>query len=195
MLLYPELYTNPYSYCLAVATYLDGYYLNGVLYLPKRKRVDITNLQRIPHMSYWSERLHRDYRKLPDTLKLEQFVILDDTWAVKTFDLITQKFGVNLNMAGRIAFFMWHQILFWSHYNAEHKPYEQGYVASAQQVAELCGCTVGFALKVIDAMLDAHLIYRKWTGNNLMGRGSCYLAGDEAHLDELLEKSNIADLT
>lgn len=189
MLLYSELYTAASPYCLAAATYLDGYYHNGILKLPKRIRKDVTNVNRVPHLEYWSERLHKEYLKLPDTIALEQFMVLDDSWAEKTFILLREKCPQNLNQGARIAFYMWYQILFWSHYNSIHKPYEQGFVASAQQIRSVCGGTLDFILKIIDAMLDAGLIHRKWTGNNLMGRGSCYLAGDNEHLEQLLEES------
>lgn len=188
MIIYPELYSSGVPYCLAAATYLDGYFKDGLLHLPKRIRKDVTNASRIPHLEYWSERLHKEYLKLPDTIALEQFMVLDDSWAEKTFTLLREKCPQNLNQGARIAFYMWERILFWSQYHSNNW-YEVGFVASAQQIRSVCGGTLEFILKIIDAMLDAGLIHRKWTGNNLMGRGSCYLAGDNEHLEQLLEES------
>lgn len=182
--------TYPDGYVYAVALYLDAYLTDDhILHLPKRQRVDITNPKRLPHLSHWTSRLHTQYRKLPDTMDLEQFVILDDGWAAATLDLVRTKYPNHVNVAARVMFFMWYGILFWAQYKA--RPYLTGFVTTAEYVAKQCHCDHHFANKVILSMLDAELIHRKWTGNWLTHRGSCYLAGPADSLERLIEKSNI----
>ena len=191
MILFSEFKDYHDAYPLAVALYLDAYVdETNVLYLPKRLRPDVMDTKRARHVTWWSQRLHAQYRKLPATLHLEQYAVLDDGWAVSTLQLVQTKFADNISTAARIAFFMWSSILLWSYYGSGHW-YQTGFVTTTNQVAEQCRCTAAFAGKVIGAMLDADLIHRKWTGSNYTKRGSCYLPGPKDNLTKLLEKSNV----
>ena len=190
MILPMNFQTYPDGYVYAAALYLDGYITDDhILHLPKRQRTDVTNVKRLPHLPAWTSRLHTQYRKLPDTIDLEQFVILDDGWAAATLDLVRTKYPSHVNVAARVMFYMWERILFWGQYS--HRPYLTGFVTTAEYVSQQCHCDHHFANKVILSMLDAGLIHRKWTGNLLTHRGSCYLAGPADSLERLLEKSNI----
>lgn len=193
MILFNEFKSFHDAYALAVALYLDGYVDgNNVLHLPKRQRQDIMNTRRMRHVTWWSTRIHTQYRKLPDTLKLEQYAVLDDGWAASTLKLLQSQFSDNISVAARIAFYMWERLLFWgSNPNGIHGWYARGFVTTTNYVAEQCACTPKFAGKVIGTMLDADLIHRKWVGSNYTNRGSCYLPGPKDNLAKLLEKSNM----
>lgn len=193
MILFSEFKDYHDAYPLAVALYLDAYVdETNVLYLPKRSRADVVDTKRAHHVTWWSQRLHAQYRKLPATLHLEQYAVLDDGWAVNTLQLLQRQFADNISTAARVAFFMWERILFWgSNPNGVHGWYARGFVVTTNYVAEQCRCTAAFAGKVIGAMLDADLIHRKWTGSNYTKRGSCYLPGPKDNLTKLLEKSNM----
>ena len=191
MVLFNEFKSFHDAYALAVALYLDGY-VDGsnVLHLPKRQRADVMDPHRMHYVTWWSTRIHTQYRRLPDTLKLEQYAVLDDGWAASTLKLLQDRFSDNISTAARVAFYVWTNILLWSYYGSGHA-YQTGFVTTTDQIAEQCACTPQFAGKVILAMLDAELIHRKWVGNNFMKRGSCYLPGPKDNLAKLLEKSNM----
>ena len=174
------------SYAFAVALFLDAYTNadSTILYLPKRSRDNITNPKLIPHLPIWSEQCHTAYRKLPVTMDLEQFVVLDDGWAASTLDLVRTQFAGNLNAAARVAFYMWKSILFWGHYS--QRQYATGFITTAGYAAKACRCSERFASKVILAMLDVGLIHRKWIGSGLAKCGSCYLPGSADSLQKLL---------
>ena len=191
MILCAELYTTPSPYALAAALYLDGYVTDtNVLVLPKRKRQEVLDTRRLHHFDHWDPHMHSEYRKLPATLNLEQYAVLDDSWAFNTFTMLREKFPGKLNAAARVAFVLWYEILLWGARSGGAQWYDQGYVVTERQLADQCGCGRTLVSKVIDAMLGAQLIHRKWTGSSYVG-GSCYLPGPANHLESLLEKSNI----
>lgn len=194
MLLFTDLPTYPHTYSLAVALYLDGYAANDAdalyIVLPKRRYASVTDPKRQPHMPpNWSRRQFSYYRAQPLKIVVDQFWVLDDDWARQTLDLVAAKFSNSLDEATKVAFYMWQNILFWQRAESR-RSYNVGFAASIQSIALILGLSSNFVNKVIAAMLDADLIHRKWTGNNLMHRGSCYLPGSAKHLENLLENRN-----
>ena len=180
----------PNTYALAAALYLDAY-LNAdgtAVILPRRSKAQVLSKRRVPHLTMWTDYLHKQYRELPAQLKLEQFVILDDGWASATLELLGAQFRTNLNAAARVAFHMWERILFWAQYG--NHSYAQGFVTTYDQIAVTCGVSSAFAMKVVLALIEAGLIHRKWIGSGVSSHGSCYLAGPEKNLENLLESRN-----
>lgn len=181
----------PSSFGLAAALYLDAYTnADGtILYLPKRTFDQVRDPKRFPRIPFWTRGMHAHYLAVPDTMPLEQFVVLDDGWAVATLELVHTQFPQIKEHAARVAFYLWERILFWQQYSK--RPYSVGFVTTHEHTAEMCGCSVAFAIKVVSAMIDAGLIHRKWVGNNLGHFGTCYMAGPANNVDKLLAENPI----
>lgn len=176
----------PSTLGLAAALYLDAY-TNAdatVVYLPKRKYDEVRNPKRIPYLPFWTRYLHTSYLAVPDQWPLHQYVILDDGWALATFQIVAKQFASCKEQAMRVALYLWERILFWQQYSK--RPYSVGFVTTHERTAEVCGCSVEFANKVTLAMIDADLIHRKWIGNGLGHFGTCYMAGPANNVDNLL---------
>lgn len=186
MLIPSNFTTFPDSIGLACALYLDAYTdaAGTTIYFPKRTFNEVRDPKRIPHYSTWTHGMHSHYLKVPESMPVEQFVILDDGWAERTIELLQTTFPTCLNHAARVAFYLWYNILFWASYRPGH-----GFVTTHERTAELCGCSVAFACRVTLAMLDAELIHRKWIGNGLGHFGTCYMAGPANNVDRLLESA------
>lgn len=184
-MLIPSNFLNyPSTYALAAALYLDAYTnADGTtIYLPKRSYADVRDPKRLHHFTQWTRHTHTLYRAVPPQIEVTQFVVLDDGWTERTFELVADYFPVARDAAMRVMLYMWYNILFWSSYK-----HGSGFVTTHDRTAEQCGCTVEFANKVVLTMLDAELIHRKWIGNGLGHFGTCYMAGRQSNVDRLLE--------
>lgn len=171
---------------LAAALYLDAYITidDTALNLPKRTLAEVRNPKRLHHLSWWTPYMHAKYLKLPDSIPITQYVILDDGWAADTFELVRKSFPGAKERAMGVALYLWYNILFWSSFKQG-----QGFVTTHEWTAEMCDCSVAFACRVTLAMVDAGLIHRKWIGNGLGHFGTCYMAGRCNNVDLLLENA------
>lgn len=174
------------AWALATALYLDAYLDidDTSIHFPKRTLADVRDPKRMRHFSWWTPYMHAAYRKLPDSMPVTQYVILDDGWARSTIELVRQSFPQAKTHAMEVALYLWYNILFWSSF----KP-GQGFVTTHERTAEMCECSVAFASRVTLAMVDAGLIHRKWIGNGLGHFGTCYMAGRGNNVDILLKNT------
>lgn len=184
MIIPSNFYATDSEWALAAALYLDAYIDVDTtsVCLPKRTLNGVRDPKRLPHFTWWTPYMHSKYLRLPDSLPITQYVILDDGWAERTFELVRTTFPAAKDRAMRVALYMWYNVLFW----ASFKP-GQGFVTTHERTAELCGCSVAFVIKVVTAMIEAGLIYRKWVGNGAGHFGTCYMAGRPNNVDRLLE--------
>ena len=182
----PSDYYAAIDWGMAAALYLDAYLdpEGTTLHLPKRTLNEVRDPKRRPHFTWWTPYMHAGYLKVPDDMPITQYVILDDGWAERTFELVRQRFAAVKSRAMSVALYMWYNILFWSSFKPGH-----GFVTTHERTAEMCDCSVAFAIKVVNAMIEAGLIYRKWIGNGLGHFGTCYMAGRENNVDILLENA------
>lgn len=201
MILFPEFVD--YADCafgLALRLYMDAditteLAADGVekltLHLPRRTWDALHDPRRYPRLPTPIARSQfAAYRRPPELLPIRQFYLMDDNWAERTIQLVQTKFRNSANAAMHVALFMWYNILLRLR-TPDGRSYDTGYTVALNDLAAQLGHTENYVNKVVVAMLDAELIHRKWVGNNLMGRGSCYLPGSPGHVDQLLAENPI----
>ena len=167
--------TTPNLYCAVVAANIYG--------CPRQTDMRLTYV--LPRItlkmcSKWcSEKMFHEMRNVPQQLELDLsqgFVNCPDPLIIRILEL-AQKHGRCLNDRVKAMLYLVNQILYFR--SKDSRSFILGYVEGERELANACGVTLLIASQAIDDLLNAKIIYRKWLGNNLMCKGSCYLLCEE----------------